>query len=149
MYFWSSDGGPEQMGGPVFTDTPTPAESTTITYQLRIKSADGCISTGTYTREIIVPDVVFPNVFTPNGDDVNDLFRPLPTQVSGVLIIEDFKIYNRWGQVVYNGNSNDNIGWNGEHNGNPAPIDVYVYRVKFRYPDGPLFEKSGDLTLIR
>jgi gliding motility-associated-like protein len=149
MYFWSSDGGPEQMGGPVFTDTPTPAESTTITYQLRIKSADGCISTGTYTREIIVPDVVFPNVFTPNGDDVNDLFRPLPTQVSGVLIIEDFKIYNRWGQVVYNGKSNDNIGWNGEHNGSPAPIDVYVYRVKFRYPDGPLFEKSGDLTLIR
>jgi len=149
MYFWSLDGGPEQMGGPVFTDTPTPSQTTTISYQLRIKSADGCISTRTYAREIIVPDIVFPNVFTPNGDDVNDLFRPLPTQVSGVLIIEDFKIYNRWGQVVYNGNSNGNIGWNGEHKGQPAPIDVYVYRVKFRYPDGPLFEKSGDLTLIR
>ncbi len=149
MYFWSQDGGPEQMGGPVFTDTPTPAETTTISYQLRIKSADGCISTRTYTREVIVPDIAFPNVFTPNGDDLNDLFRPLPTQVSGVLIIEDFKIYNRWGQVVYNGKSNDNIGWNGEHNGSPAPIDVYVYRVKFRYPEGPLFEKSGDLTLIR
>jgi len=51
--------------------------------------------------------------------------------------------------VVYNGKSNDNIGWNGEHNGSPAPIDVYVYRVKFRYLEGPLFEKSGDLTLIR
>ncbi|HRF37282.1 MAG TPA: gliding motility-associated C-terminal domain-containing protein, partial [Saprospiraceae bacterium] len=110
---------------------------------------DGCISTRTYTREVIVPDIAFPNVFTPNGDDLNDLFRPLPTQVSGVLIIEDFKIYNRWGQVVYNGKSNDNIGWNGEHNGSPAPIDVYVYRVKLRYPEGPLFEKSGDLTLIR
>jgi gliding motility-associated-like protein len=107
------------------------------------------LDTAFLSINVIIPDVAFPNVFTPNGDDVNDLFRPLPTQVSGVLIIEDFKIYNRWGQVVYNGNSNDNIGWNGEHNGQPAPIDVYVYRVKFRYPEGASLEKSGDLTLIR
>ncbi|HRK80261.1 MAG TPA: gliding motility-associated C-terminal domain-containing protein [Saprospiraceae bacterium] len=150
MYLWSVNGGAEQMGGPAFTDTPIPATGvTSVNYRLIVKSAAGCLDTAFLDINLIIPDVMFPNVFTPNGDDLNDLFRPLPTQVSGVLIIEDFKIYNRWGQVVYNGKSNDNIGWNGVHNGSPAPIDVYVYRVKFRYPEGPVLEKSGDLTLIR
>jgi gliding motility-associated-like protein len=67
-----------------------------------------------------------------------------------VLEFEDFKVYNRWGQVVYDGKNNNYQGWDGIHNGRLAPSDVYVYRVKarFRNDDKPV-DAKGEVTLIR
>lgn len=148
-YQWSVDGGTPVPGQAVFTNTPIPATDLVVTYAVTITSADGCVSRAFINVNVIRPDILFPNVFTPNGDGVNDIFRPIPMEVLGVLIIEEFKVYNRWGQVVYDGPSNGFEGWDGTHNGKLAPSDVYVYRVKFRYPDTPVLEASGDITLLR
>jgi gliding motility-associated-like protein len=87
-----------------------------------------------------------PNVFTPDGDQLNDVFE-LWYEV-GAITIEDLKIYDRWGGLVYN-NDTPNFKWDGQINGKDAAMDVYIYKVKFRRPDGSVDFKSGDVTLIR
>lgn len=92
-----------------------------------------------------------PNVFSPNGDQINDRFS-----VSGnskVQAISSMQIYNRWGAVVYQGFNfpiNDtNYGWDGNFKGQAAPAGVYVYMVELILADDTIVLASGDLTLVR
>ncbi len=155
MYLWSVLGDTPTMGESSITVRPSPefpagSDTEQVSYELTVKSADGCISTRIVTITVTKPPIEFPNVFTPNGDGINDLFRPVPVEAISVLEFEEFKVYNRWGQVVYDGKSNNYQGWDGTHNGRLAPSDVYVYRVKaqFRNDDKPV-DAQGEVTLIR
>ncbi|MFP5470174.1 MAG: gliding motility-associated C-terminal domain-containing protein [Bacteroidia bacterium] len=68
----------------------------------------------TITYEVEVNDcekLLFPNVFTPNNDGKNDVFKP--TQIEGIIDI-DLKIYNRWGQIVFASDDINNLEWKGE-----------------------------------
>ena len=67
--------------------------------------------------------------------------------MTGPAVLDEMLIFNRWGQVVYEGN--DPNGWDGRFDGEPAPAEVYVYLAKFRFPNGDQLEYKGDLTLIR
>ena len=88
---------------------------------------------------------MIPNVFTPNGDEVNDEFKAF---FPGTAIqVVTFKVFNRWGQIVHN--VSDNTPWEGEHNGKPAPSDVYVYQIIYELPGGLRKEEKGDVTLAR
>ncbi|MBX2978406.1 MAG: gliding motility-associated C-terminal domain-containing protein [Flavobacteriales bacterium] len=71
------------------------------------------------------PEYTLPNIFTPNGDGVNDLFGPFPYR--GVKSI-DLQVFNRWGQPVFESLDPD-ITWNGTHkdNGEPLSDGVYYY----------------------
>jgi gliding motility-associated-like protein len=60
----------------------------------------------------------------------------------------DFRIYNRWGQIVFQTN-NPNQGWDGNYNGKPQPMDVYAYTLEAIYFDGTRTTRKGDITLIR
>lgn len=73
------------------------------------------------------PRYVLPNVFTPNGDNNNDLFHPVMYDYSDVKDI-DIKIYNRWGDIIFKSTDPD-IDWNGRrnNNGQEAPDGVYFY----------------------
>lgn len=153
-YTWTLPDGSTQTGQAVFTHIPVPEfpgdeTRVTVRYSVTVTSPEGCPSTQFIDIVVFKPDIQFPNVFTPNGDNLNDLFRPVPGDALATLIIEDFKVFNRWGQVVYNGRDNNNQGWDGTHGGKPAVSDVYVWRVVFRYPGTERLDKSGDLTLIR
>jgi gliding motility-associated-like protein len=153
-YFWSVDGGTEVPGNELFTDSPAPnlspgVNSTTVRYMVRVVSAEGCESIQFIDITVIRPEIAFPNVFTPNGDELNDVFRPIPAALLDVLEFTEFKVFNRWGQVVYDGKSNNNRGWDGTQNGKLAPSDVYVYKILVRFPGNPIIEASGDITLMR
>jgi gliding motility-associated-like protein len=75
---------------------------------------------------------------------MNDRFNLLRSDNVEVL---DFKVWNRWGQLVYENDSND-FGWDGTKDGNPAAVDVYVYSIKYRF--GEIEETlTGELTLLR
>lgn len=128
--------------------TDTPAEDTE--YKLTLTSPNGCetIAVSPIVR-VIIPQYSIPNVFTPNNDNVNDFFNIAYVGIRELSsFIQEFKVFNRWGQIVYN-NESPETGWDGEVNGKPAPPDVYVYKITVLFPDGRLEENSGEVTLIR
>ncbi|MBC8032610.1 MAG: PKD domain-containing protein [Chitinophagaceae bacterium] len=91
-----------------------------------------------------------PNTFSPNGDGSNDWFYPRGTFVNN---IQSLRIFNRWGQQVFerrNFAANDmNAGWNGLYNGKPATADVYVYILELVCDNAQIVPIKGNLTLIR
>ena len=90
------------------------------------------------------PEFGIPQAFSPNGDDVNDVF-----QVYGVGLYEfELLIFNRWGQVIYKTN-NQSEGWDGTMNGKPCQIDVYVYKIIYRGLGLGQKQKVGRLALVR
>lgn len=94
-----------------------------------------------------------PNLFTPNGDDENDFFRLVDiadgSKGSAIVEYEEFRVYNRWGALVYD-NSNGLNGWDGLKDGDLAPAEVYGYYIVARLIDGSLTDPvQGDITLLR
>lgn len=90
--------------------------------------------------------VEIPNVFTPNGDGINDVFR---TKLEANTCFHCY-IYNRWGQPVYEMHE-FNTGWDGTlgNTGNPLPSGVYYYLVEYCQYDEEILNFRGSITLIR
>lgn len=85
------------------------------------------------------------NVFTPNGDGINDVFIPVSfTRIKSV----EMKIYDRWGKLLYT-TSNLQNGWDGKINGNNSPEGVYFYTIRFRGEDLKFETRKGSFTLLR
>jgi gliding motility-associated-like protein len=72
----------------------------------------------------------------------------LNIKVRGIVKLNSFKIFNRWGQLVYE-TTNINEGWNGQFNGKPQPMGVYVYAIDATTSTGKKFVKQGNVTLVR
>ena len=86
-----------------------------------------------------------PTAFTPNGDGLNDNLIPIPV---GIVSIEYFKVYNRYGDLVFNTNSIGK-GWNGVYKGRDQGNETFVWQVLGKdYLGRPLYKK-GESTLIR
>lgn len=113
---------------------------------------NGCVSNPqsfTITLELCPNEIFYiPNAFTPDGDERNNLFKPIIT--SGVDIFNyTFLIYNRWGQIVWE-SFNPNIGWDGTYNGTMCQDGVYTWKLRFKTPKtDEVKEFKGSLTLIR
>jgi gliding motility-associated-like protein len=88
--------------------------------------------------------VYLPDAFTPNGDGRNDMFRMI---TAGHQHIRTFRIVNRYGQTVFQGNS-QNTGWDGNFNGVPQDIGTYFWFLSYDC-NGHTIEEKGDVTLIR
>ncbi|HXD93341.1 MAG TPA: gliding motility-associated C-terminal domain-containing protein [Bacteroidia bacterium] len=71
------------------------------------------------------PEYELPNIFTPNSDNVNDLYVPVKNRYIQSV---DFTLYNRWGEVVYE-NTNPALGWDGKSKQmkQPVPDGTYFY----------------------
>jgi gliding motility-associated-like protein len=89
-----------------------------------------------------------PNVFSPNGDGINDYFFPRQ-MLSMQLTSFHMRIYNRWGIKLYETDRLDGRGWDGKFNGEIQPGGVYVYVIK-AVIDGHIEEnRQGNVTLLR
>ena len=92
-----------------------------------------------------------PNVFSPNGDNINDYFNIFTDR--SIESIDLLQIFDRWGDLVYESKNFAPNGisgaWNGEVNGQKALPAVYVYLFLFRDKTGKHFKASGNLTLLR
>lgn len=99
---------------------------------------------------------VMPNAFSPNGDNKNDLFYPVFNNPGNQYVlgisVASFKIYNRWGQLIYDDPSK---GWDGKYKGELQPQGIYTYFVNVNVPDklhpGQMKDllKQGIFTLLR
>lgn len=86
-----------------------------------------------------------PTAFTPNGDNKNETIRPF----SNCAVTGEMKIFNRWGQIVFQTNDLQQ-GWNGILNNMSQSSGVYVYYIKYKYTFRPGdFNKKGTFVLIR
>jgi gliding motility-associated-like protein len=83
-----------------------------------------------------------PNAFTPEGNNLNELF----TFTAAGWELEDMQVYNRWGELLYRGNS----GWDGLHRGKLAPEGVYIYHLKLYHPaTNTRTYRNGSFHLLR
>ena len=90
-------------------------------------------------------DLIVPNAFTPNGDGNNDIFKPIPI---GMKSVDIFRVYNRWGQMLYSGTGNG-AGWNGKFVGRPQEAATYIwYAEGVDYLNNKL-KRKGSVILIR
>ncbi|HEY8734853.1 MAG TPA: PKD domain-containing protein, partial [Puia sp.] len=105
----------------------------------------GCSDTVCHPVESLInPLLDVPNAFTPGRFGQNSV-----VMVKGFGIAAmNWKIYNRWGQVVFESN-NPFIGWDGTFNGTAQPVGVYAYTLEATFFDGTKTRKKGDITLIR
>lgn len=89
-----------------------------------------------------------PNAFTPNGDGRNDVFKAV--FASDCLILGYYmRVYNRWGECVFM-SYDAKLGWDGTHNGNPAPMGTYFFHISLEKGTGSnKFYQKGEVTLIR
>lgn len=88
----------------------------------------------------------FPNIFTPNGDEKNELFTP--SKINNIESLS-ITIYNRWGSQVYT-TSDLNINWDGkDDNGQRANDGVYFWVVQYVDVDGNTLTQRGTLTMVR
>ena len=113
--------------------------------QLITTTREGCIDTA-YATHILEFNENSNNVFSPNGDGINDYFF-----VPGSEALRDFKmqIYNRWGQLVFettNGNLPENGGgWDG----GDQPDGTYFYVVTAKRGNGADYVDKGTVTLFK
>ena len=110
-------------------------------------NSQGCEQIDTISFHTVPPSFMIPNAFTPDhGDEYNDHFRII---INGNIVIEEFLIFNRWGQKVYDASESNNDGWDGSFKNEPAASDTYVYTATLRYPDGRKEIAKGDVMLLK
>ncbi len=91
-------------------------------------------------------DVYMPNVFSPNGDGLNDYYMP---KLRPYQIINSFQIFDRRGNMVYD-NKDPKKGWDGKYpDGVDAAQDTYMYIIRYTCTDGQIYTEKGDVTLVK
>lgn len=89
-------------------------------------------------------DIGVPQAFSPNGDGNNDI---LYVKGDGINTLT-FKVYNRYGQLVFSSNS-QTIGWNGNFKGKEENPGVFVWVLECEFVDGIKANRKGNITLLR
>lgn len=116
-------------------------------YYPTLVSHNNTLCTYTYTDSLyafIKQIVGVPTAFRPNGGQ-NDYLRP---EVHGAISM-DFRIYDRWGHLIYQTTDMQDEGWNGYYQGALQPADVYGYILDVTYADNSRYTKRGGFTLLR
>ncbi|MEP6647736.1 MAG: gliding motility-associated C-terminal domain-containing protein [Saprospiraceae bacterium] len=133
----------EELPGQSWTSIAT--ELRPGTYHVLLTNQSGC----QYDTIITIPsncDLFLPNVFSPNGDNINDLFG---TYEGVTSLFWEMEIFDRSGNLVYLSNDSS-IGWDGFYKGKECQVGVYVWKLRYRLSDQESnMSMSGDVTLIR
>ena len=125
---------------------------TNTDYTISVKNPGGCRAEDRISIFVICngANVFMPNTFSPNGDGVNDIFYPRGT---GIFKIRNLRIYNRWGQLVFENNSfnaNDaSMGWNGTFKGAKLNADVFDYTIDIICENNSVLIYKGNIALIQ
>lgn len=131
---------------------PTARPFSTTDYLVIAYSSRGCRDSDIVRVNVLCDQsqLFVPNTFTPNGDGQNDVFYP---RGEGIREIRSFRIYNRWGEVLFERNNiplNDRLAaWDGTYKGNILNPDTYVYVIEGICESGESISWKGDITLIR
>jgi gliding motility-associated-like protein len=140
-FFWST-------GETGSTIEVNPEEATT--YTVTCVNALGCEETSEIFQLNVVPplcneeDVFLPTAFSPNGDDVNDVFIVRSKFIRDMELL----VQNRWGEEVFTSTIQSN-GWDGTFEGKELSPDVYSYCLRATCINGTEYVKVGNVTLVK
>ena len=130
-----------QAGGNPSLLQPIVSPVSDMTYILTVSSNYGC---GIHADSMwirVYKDLYIPNAFSPNGDGLNETWKPVGLDAFGGATVQ---VYNRWGVIVFS--STTSSAWDGRLKGTPQPPGIYIYSVAI--PSAGLLRK-GSLLLIR
>jgi gliding motility-associated-like protein len=117
------------------------------TYWLSTHFLCGDIYSNSITVTQCPPDSIFnvfiPNAFTPDNDGINDVFMPVLYQSIGV----DFKVFNLWGNLIYQ--SNTDFFWDGSFQNNPCSSGIYIYQLMIKDENNISQQYLGKFSLLR
>ncbi len=147
IYIWTPGTG---LDNPAIAN-PVATININIDYVVNVSTTAGCFATDTISVKVykVLPSIFVPTAFSPNGDGKNDVFRPIAV---GIKQINYFKVFNRWGVLIYSSAKNfyeQNTGWDGRYKGVPQDSDVYVWIVEGVDYLGKNITQKGTVTLIR
>jgi gliding motility-associated-like protein len=115
-------------------------------YTIEIKTLSGCVTVDTQVVKTVKQSEIYvPSAFTPDNDGLNDYLRPI---FMGIKELHYFRIYNRWGQLLYQSKS-ELPGWDGKINGVPQASIVVVWMIEGVGLDNRIIIRKGTSTLIR
>jgi gliding motility-associated-like protein len=129
------------------TGNPVASPRAKTEYVVEGKDLNGCVNYDTVIVEVTNQNASgywMASAFTPNGDGINDCFG---IKYWGGIEQLDFKIFNRWGEIVFF-TTNPDYCWDGVFKGLRQPSAVFVYIIKAKTFCGEVFRK-GTVTLIR
>ncbi len=144
QYLWSPVAGVNQptIASPIIT-----VNETTL-YTVSITSDIGCVTTDTVLIKIIPgTDIFVPQGFTPNNDGQNDRLFPI---LVGMRQLNYFKVFNRWGNMIFSTNSATPAeGWNGVYLGAAQPTGAYTWIAEAVDLQGRVVRRTGTVMLLR
>ena len=115
-------------------------------FVVTVTDVAGCIGYDTvFVKVYAGPTYYIPNAFTPNGDGLNDVFRPIPV---GVVRTDWFRIFNRYGETIFETNQWMK-GWDGTYKGKKQPMGAYVWVIKGLDRDGNSIQMKGTVMLLQ
>jgi len=144
LYKWYTFGGELIDTSSYLTVSPT----TTTSYVLKLEDFKYDITSDTVTvtvDESCNKNIVYiPNIFSPNGDGANDVFRVRGPEIDSLHL----QVYNRWGNMVFE-TKDINGAWDGTYSGKKCEAGVYAYWAEITFTNGEKEIKKGDVSLVR
>ena len=141
-YSWSP---PSGLNNPHISD-PVAMPANDITYVLTITTVHGCESSAQVNIKVFNrPEIYVPTAFTPNGDGLNDILKAKPF---GLKEFRLFRVYNRFGQLVFSTTDATN-GWNGFFHSKSQPAGVYIWVAEGISYNKTVIRRNGTVTLLR
>jgi gliding motility-associated-like protein len=122
--------------------------SETANFSVIVKNSTGCsspASASVFVEVVCTNGIYLPNTFTPNGDGMNDVLKPM---VPGMAKFQCFRIYNRWGNMIFE-SLTPNKGWDGTYRGALQPNETYIWIVQGEDKKGKPMKATGTTTLVR
>ena len=143
IYSWSPA---TWLSDPAIAD-PVSLPQDNIQYVVKVSNSIGCFSTDTIRVRLykVKADLYVPTAFTPNGDGLNDILKPLAL---GLKSIDAFMVYNRWGQLLFS-TTDIGVGWDGTFGGAEQSPGTYVWYAKGTDYKNNKLERKGTAVLIR
>jgi large repetitive protein len=116
-------------------------------YEITLQAIDkfGCILEWKEKIKVVDYFLVVPNVFSPNGDGVNDYFFPKFVNVESL----EFWVLNKWGESLFHTTDINSRGWDGKIRGETAMPGNYVYKLQYKTVDGRVETKTEVFLLLK
>jgi gliding motility-associated-like protein len=139
FYSWSPATGLSDPAIANPTVTPTGLMTLTVT----VSNGGLCTSSDQMTIYVTKP-VLIPNAFSPNGDNLHDVFILKNIDVYPEAVLS---VYNQWGELIYKSDPGYPEPWDGTRNGKPLPVSAYVYVLQLNSPD--VDDLTGSVTILK